>query len=172
MPQDPTPQDKKRKSLERDGRNCYGENDKSSRKAIRRRKAIVNRTFRRATKQTLSENDADADDLHEQVNQVERIDWKKVPDKALGDHLLDKLIPQIIKRVSAASDPEGLLVVLETQLIDTDAPPQAVQDIMRQLHGTVRASGSTSFRLGTRSKPLKIDYNMAKTIIDILNREA
>ena len=169
MPQDFTPSDKKRKSLERDGRNCYGENDKSSRKAVRRRKEIVNRTFRRTTKQELSKTEADADGLNELVNQLERIDWKKVPDKPLGSHLLDKLVSQIIKRITAASNPELILGVLETQLLDADAPPQAVQDIMRQLHGIVRARGSIDFPAGTRSTRLKIDCNFANAIIDILN---
>ena len=43
-----TPQEKKRLSYERDGRNTYGENDKSSRKNIPRGKRLVNRAARRS----------------------------------------------------------------------------------------------------------------------------
>lgn len=43
-----TPREKKRLSLEKDGRNAYGENDKASRKNIPRAKARANRANRRA----------------------------------------------------------------------------------------------------------------------------
>ena len=172
MPQDPTPQDKKRKSLECDGRNRYGENDKSSRKAIRRRKAIVNRSFRRSVKQTLTDADADPDALNEHVDDVKRIDWKKVPDTALGEHLLNKLVSEIIRRVTNASKPsQSALDNLETQLIDTGIPHQAIQDIMRQLNGIVRARWSTAYALEPRAAPLNLDYDTAKTILGILNRD-
>lgn len=49
-----TPQEKKRLSYARDRRNTYGENDKSSRKNIRRRKRHPNRSNRRNARQSLS----------------------------------------------------------------------------------------------------------------------
>jgi len=48
-----SPQENKRLSYERDCINRYGENDKSSRKAIRRFKAASNRVSRRGVNQTL-----------------------------------------------------------------------------------------------------------------------
>src|SRR4028119_195110 len=49
-----TPQEKKRLSYAKDRRNTYGENDKSSRKNIRRRKRHPNRSNRRNARQSLS----------------------------------------------------------------------------------------------------------------------
>src|SRR4028119_181715 len=46
-----TPQEKKRLSYAKDRRNTYGENDKSSRKNIRRRKRHPNRSNRRTARQ-------------------------------------------------------------------------------------------------------------------------
>lgn len=48
-----SPQDKKRLSYERDRRNTYGENSKSSRKNIPRSKALDIRRKRHGTNQTL-----------------------------------------------------------------------------------------------------------------------
>ena len=58
MPQKPprTPQEKKRLSYQRDGRNAYGESDKGSRKSIAN-----------------------------QVADTRRNDWKKSPDITLGE---------------------------------------------------------------------------------------
>jgi hypothetical protein len=51
---DQTPQEKKRLSYLKDRRNTYGENDKSSRKNIRRNKQIVNRANRRLRRQEIA----------------------------------------------------------------------------------------------------------------------
>jgi hypothetical protein len=48
-----TPQEKKRLSYQRDGRNTYGENDKASRKAIPLRKRLRARAVRRKTREQL-----------------------------------------------------------------------------------------------------------------------
>ena len=48
-----SPQEKKRLSLERDRRNDYGENDKSSRKNIPRTKALIIRRERHAQNQAV-----------------------------------------------------------------------------------------------------------------------
>ena len=90
-----TPQEKKRLSLEKNGRNAYGENDKSSRKNIPRAKSRVNRANRRADSVALSETigvpddviDAAADDA---VKGRRRKFWRKVPDQSLGHRLAER----------------------------------------------------------------------------------
>lgn len=87
-----TPQEKKALSLERDGRNVYGENDKASRKNIRRAKARANRANRRADSAALAAAEGAPD---EELNSVaqDRLEgrrrkvWRKVPDQALGKKL-------------------------------------------------------------------------------------
>lgn len=87
-----TPQEKKRLSLGKDRRNCYGENDKSSRKNIPRAKARANRANRRADAVALSGAigvpdetlDAAAEDA---VRGRRRKVWRKVPDESLGQRL-------------------------------------------------------------------------------------
>lgn len=70
-------------SYQRDGPNTYGENDKSSRKSIRFRKAWVNRTLRRDVHQTL-EPGGDPNATDERLAQVRRKSWTKKPDLPLG----------------------------------------------------------------------------------------
>ena len=87
-----TPQEKKKLSYEKDCRNSYGENDKSSRKAIRRRKRWVNKTYRKATKQKLqapisTDEELDAYDLVDKVKEVRRKTWRKDPDMPLGEYI-------------------------------------------------------------------------------------
>lgn len=48
------PREDKIRSYQRDTRNIYGENDKSSRKNIRFRKAWVNRTYRRGVHEAIA----------------------------------------------------------------------------------------------------------------------
>lgn len=89
-----TPQDKKRLSYDRDGRSDYGENDKASRKAIPFRKRWVNKTYRKAVKQTIIKNITLLHDqpelLDAEIKEVKRKPWKKSADKRLGDYLRDK----------------------------------------------------------------------------------
>ena len=154
------PQEKKRKSLERDGRNCYGENSKSSRKAIPHRKALVSRAYRHAANQALLHPNNDVDVLEENVSKAKRGGWKKVGDVALGDKLLNRLLRQIVNRVTTAKDPTKLLAGLESQLTSMGTPSKAIQDILKQLHGIARAP---------RWWELRMDYDMASTIVAILN---
>ena len=85
-----TPQQKKRKSYAKDRRNTYGENAKSSRKAIPRHKRLDNRSRRRLVRQALA-GDAvardpervDAAKAREKLKQ--RKGWKKSPDTPLGE---------------------------------------------------------------------------------------
>ena len=76
-----TPQEKKADSYAHDRRNCYGENDKASRKAIPLNKAISHRKVRRKFKD-VREDDADA-----KLKLAMRKAWKKSPDRPLGEHL-------------------------------------------------------------------------------------
>jgi hypothetical protein len=85
-----TPQEKKALSYAHDRRNCYAENDKTSRKAIRLRKAHTERAYRRVVNQTLQSEspgiDVDAaDELENKVRGKRRRDWHKIPDEPLGE---------------------------------------------------------------------------------------
>jgi hypothetical protein len=88
-----TPQEKKSLSYEKDRRNVYGENNKSSRKSIRKRKRWVNQSYRRTVKQTLESSIVNLDDVenvNSKVIEVKRKAWKKRPDMPLGEVLKRK----------------------------------------------------------------------------------
>lgn len=170
MSKELTPQEKKRKSLELDGRNCYGENSKSSRKAIPRRKALVNRAYRHAANQSLLHPSNDVDVLDESVSKIKRGGWKKAPDVALADKLLDRLLRQIVNSITTAKDQATILASIESQLKSIGTPSKAVQDILKQLQGIARARHSIRIPSGSRSTPLKMDYDMATNIVAMLNR--
>ena len=80
-----SPQEKKVRSYQRDRRNSYGENDKSSRKNIPRSKARAERSYRSRVKQALrssgSEPDVAASKLHRKG------DFKKAADQPLADYV-------------------------------------------------------------------------------------
>ena len=83
-----SPQDKKRLSLDRDRRNAYWENDKSSRKNIPRAKARVNRANRRLDATALAGALGPADEAlevraQEGVESRRRKQWRKTPDEPL-----------------------------------------------------------------------------------------
>lgn len=85
-----SPQEKKAYSLKKDRRNAYGENDKASRKAIRRNKRRVNRGNRRYQQSKMSEMSAavDNDGLEDAENQLLKKApkrWKKMPDITLAE---------------------------------------------------------------------------------------
>lgn len=89
-----TPQEKKKLSYEKDRRNNYGENKKSSYKAIKMRKRRQNRNFRHngknAIKGALITTVSDID-----LNLIKKLGdgtikikkWKKVPDISLGEYI-------------------------------------------------------------------------------------
>ncbi|MEV4838575.1 hypothetical protein AB0K05_29010 [Nonomuraea sp. NPDC049486] len=87
-----TPQEKKRLSYTKDRRNDYGENDKSSRKSIRRSKRMPHRANRHRDHQILGAARAAADEQSSGVVE-ERLyvrrpkRWKKVRDAPLGEIL-------------------------------------------------------------------------------------
>lgn len=82
-----TPQEKKALSYEKDCRNTYGENDKSSRKNIPLRKAKQNRAFRKTTNQILQavmeSHVAELEILENEIRSVKKGNWKKSSDKPL-----------------------------------------------------------------------------------------
>jgi len=87
-----TPQQKKAYSYAQDGRNIYGENDKSSRKNIPMRKRLVNKANRHADQQLLAgatgAPDAEVAEAAEQRAQGRRPKtWRKIPDRRLGEYL-------------------------------------------------------------------------------------
>lgn len=91
-----TPQEKKRLSYAKDRRNNYGENDKSSRKNIRRNKRAPHRANRHHAHQVLGEAAGalavDAADTAEQRLLAKRPkSWKKWPDMPLGDFVVGGL---------------------------------------------------------------------------------
>jgi hypothetical protein len=77
-----SPQEKKIRSYQRDGRNAYGEATGASRRGIRRRKHLVNKANRRATSQALGK--ADSEPAEESANAVRPKRWKKVSDVPLA----------------------------------------------------------------------------------------
>ncbi|MBE3024716.1 hypothetical protein [Janthinobacterium sp. GW458P] len=84
-----TPQEKKRLSYAKDRRNTYGENSKSSRKAIHAAKARANRMERHTQEQLLAST-LKADDTEQLAAVENRVRatpprrWRKFPDTALG----------------------------------------------------------------------------------------
>lgn len=87
-----TPREKKRLSLEKDRRNFYGEDDKSSRKNIPKAKSRVNRANRRADSVALSGAVGVPDETvdtaaEDAVKGRRRKVWRKVPDESLGHKL-------------------------------------------------------------------------------------
>lgn len=88
-----TPQEKKRLSYQKDCRNSYGENDKASRKAIRKRKSWVNKSYRRTINQVLQNStnlEESNEKLQNKIKEVKRKNWKKHPDTPLGEYLREK----------------------------------------------------------------------------------
>ena len=90
-----TPQEKKALSYEKDCRNTYGENDKGSRKAIPKRKAEVNRVYRRKVNEVLGQvvelGSESAETLESTARNIKRKDWKKASDAPLGNVVQQKL---------------------------------------------------------------------------------
>ncbi len=84
-----TPQEKKAQSYAKDRRNGYGANDKASRNSIPKRKAVVNRSYRKnisdALKGIVGRIDLEhSNEIEHAVRSVKRSDWKKYPDIPLG----------------------------------------------------------------------------------------
>jgi hypothetical protein len=94
-----TPEEKKRKSYEHDGRNSYGEHSKSSRKNIARGRQRVHMAERRVAEETLralgpSPDEPLAEDVEGAIKTRTREQrlggFKKSPDLPLGEMLKRK----------------------------------------------------------------------------------
>ena len=81
-----TPQENKLLDYLHQSKNQYGENDKSSRKAIRHRKAQVNRQFRRAQKSLINQGKT-AEDIDTALSQQPRLNWQKYADAPLIERI-------------------------------------------------------------------------------------
>lgn len=91
-----TPQEKKALSYAKDRRNAYGENDKSSRKNIPLRKAKSHRSYRKKVNDILHKTlnvvvTEDVEIVENEVKSVRKNNWKKYPDKPLGEFVKEQL---------------------------------------------------------------------------------
>lgn len=84
MPRRLTPQEKKRRSLEKDHRDDYGQNDKASRRLVPLRKKQANRAVRRGDKVDLR---TDPEVAEERLPKRLASRWKKCAGQSLGDSL-------------------------------------------------------------------------------------
>jgi hypothetical protein len=119
-----TPQEKKRLSYQRDRRNTYGENDKSSRKNIPRAKRHPNRVNRRVARQSLSAavGDAGASSLEQMDAELKHRRpkrWRKRADSPLA-----LVVPRKLKRR------------VETGIISADEAEEKEARIRRRLART------------------------------------
>ncbi len=85
-----SPQEKKRLSLAKDRRNNYGENNKSARKGIPRRRAKGNRKYRRALKSGLNDPEFGVV-VPAKAARIRKTSWKKWPDERLGEVIKKRL---------------------------------------------------------------------------------
>ncbi|MEV8096523.1 hypothetical protein [Kitasatospora sp. NPDC085879] len=90
-----TPQEKKRLSYLKDRRNAFGENDKSSRRSIRRNKRAVNSANRRLHRTVLAVLDGRpvgdrAAEVAERAAGRRPKRWRKTPDAPLGELLAQR----------------------------------------------------------------------------------
>ncbi|MFJ9371296.1 hypothetical protein ACIRRA_43795 [Nocardia sp. NPDC101769] len=106
-----TPQEKKAFSYAKDRRNDYGENDKSSRKAIHQNKRLPNRADRRQGRQIMATAigavEPEVVDRAETTIRATRSTWakrgwRKRPDTPLGDIVIRKLRRQAARGIGAA----------------------------------------------------------------------
>lgn len=103
MPRRRSPQEKKLLSYEKDRRNNYGENDKSSRKNIARNKRRQVRVPRRRASEALAvtrggldlDSCAQAQERIEGRGPTERHVWSKWPDATLAQNVLWKLSDRV-----------------------------------------------------------------------------
>ena len=98
-----TPQEKKVLSYAKDCRNVYGENDKSSRKAIPRRKQQQRQNERRVLKANLKKSVEGSEELV--IERPKLGMWRKVSDEPLASRLKwRKDIPVIGRNRDMSSD--------------------------------------------------------------------
>ncbi|MFD8088159.1 hypothetical protein ACFV4F_41475 [Kitasatospora sp. NPDC059722] len=103
-----SPQQKKLLSYLKDGRNNYGENDKSSRKNIRRNKRAVNSANRRREHLALAAStgadatgEAGTDTIDRDLHRHRPKRWRKSPDLPLGKDVIGVLERRVHKGTDA-----------------------------------------------------------------------
>ncbi len=128
-----SPQDKKANELAHDRRNTYGENDKSSRRAIRLRKRWRSRLERQALRQALDRSAATAEDSGIDVP-APRGQWRKCPDTPVGELLRHRRYDRIERalRLRTRDDPD-FLDRLEPALVRRGVDEMAARMIVRTL---------------------------------------
>jgi hypothetical protein len=128
-----SPQDKKANELAHDRRNTYGENDKSSRRAIRLRKRWRSRLERQALRQALDRSAATAEDSGIDVP-APRGQWRKSPDTSVGELLRHRRYNRVERALRARTrdDPE-FLDRLEPALVRRGVDELAARMIVRTL---------------------------------------
>ena len=151
------PRKKKEEALKHDRRNTYGENDKSSRKSIRRRKRLVNQTYRHKVKQVLATNEVAS--TQDNVAEIRRPGWKKSPDQPLGHVLLNDLIRDIKMIVSSKSFEPVLFDRLEELMEEKGWEKPGIRVVVRQLKAVT---------LGRWSGKLDLDLQTARKLLPLL----
>lgn len=151
------PRKKKEESLKHDRRNTYGENDKSSRKSIRRRKQSVNRIYRHKVNQVLAVNVMDS--TEDNVAIIQRPYWKKSADQPLGDIFLNDLIRNIRMLVSDTSLGPFSFERLDELMEENRWEKPGIRVVIRQLKAVA---------LRTPSSKLDIDLQTARKLIPLL----
>lgn len=128
-----SPQDKKARSLAHDRRNTYGENDKSSRTAIRQRKRQEQRARRNLQREAIHAGDPVDGDV---VVPERRGGWRKSADTPLGKLLHDRRERRLVReaRARAADDP-AFLDRLEAAAVRHGLSEVAARMIVRGLRG-------------------------------------
>ncbi|MEU4103192.1 hypothetical protein [Streptomyces tanashiensis] len=121
-----TPQEKKRLSYVKDHRNNYGENDKSSRRNIRRNKQFPNSANRRRAQTTLaallgSPDDLRADAVEERMNGRRPKRWQKFPDAPLGA-IVDSTLQRRAKMGTAEAESAAARLRIVRSRFDWMAP--------------------------------------------------
>jgi hypothetical protein len=159
MKQPQTPQAKKRLSLLKDCQNTYGENDKSSRTAIRWRKRWVNSTYRRDVNQMLGETTTDFDRLTDRAKTIERHPWQKCADLPLGKKILHDRTRAVIKLLSKTADRDrDYLAKLERYLAERDLKSGQVSIILRRVRAVVLDRNSATLDLALADLNLLEDF--------------
>lgn len=152
------PRKKKEESLKHDRRNTYGENDKSSRKSIRRHKRLVNQIYRHKVKQALASNDATI--TEDTVAAIRRPGWKKHPDQPLGEVMLSDLMNEMRTIIAKSSEPFPF-EQLEKQMAEDGWEEPGIRVVVRQLKATSMYYWSSK---------LNLDLKTARKLIVLLKK--
>jgi hypothetical protein len=120
-----SPREKKELSYRKDRRNGYGENDKSSRRAIARNKRIGHRADRHRGRQGLAGALGRVDEhaatrAERRVSDGSRRRWRKSPDIRLGEHVEAQLSRRVRAGMSAP-DVEAARIAKVRRALGADA---------------------------------------------------